>query len=639
MRIPILLAAAVTAFAASAQQLYNEPTFDQMERLITAVNAGASQAPQQQGPTFDQMAELIAAVRDSVLRQQQQGPTTNQMAELIQAVKGNAPLTNVTMEVEAQGARYLAMWDCATGLPLGDRASVEYRPGDMYLVGVASDDGVNYRPAPSNYVVGVASAEAETNKVYAADAYWYDGSEWRLVSYGPVADDLLEYGLREVVRMTGIHIGEENSKTQYVKGVWAETATPVQGGDKTIEIGVNAHATETADHNQAIAIGRDSLSVGAATVAVGPNSFAEGEQAVALGWRANAVGAHAVSVGSANAKLTNHEDYYKDGNVNSNSNLHVAGPYAVAIGFNDKATGTDSVAIGREALSSTNSTMAIGNRAAATAEGAVQIGTGTNSTPHTLQFEGITLARNGKPVGIEPDLQAAEPEAPSVGDDPDFDYVVSVSSGSVTTILPSDALEEGSTVALDCVGMRNYTVYLPNEPAVRAGLPIQLSFMLPDGIKHAEVGKSYTAGLPCRIVFEQPYSGLVVSTMTPLDDGYDWAPVVTNCSLVYHMTDGSFSSDGRSSLLGANLHCATAFQLVYPLDSSGGATTNTVDLLTAAPDADYIVGTLYGRAPGVYSQVPRDAAPLVDETHVPARVVYRTLGGETSFDIDIEVDH
>ena len=165
MRIPILLAAAVTAFAASAQQLYNEPTFDQMERLITAVNAGASQAPQQQGPTFDQMAELIAAVRDSVLRQQQQGPTTNQMTELIQAVKGNAPLTNVTMEVEAQGARYLAMWDCATGLPLGDRASVEYRPGDMYLVGVVSDDGVNYRPAPSSYVAGVASAEAETNKV------------------------------------------------------------------------------------------------------------------------------------------------------------------------------------------------------------------------------------------------------------------------------------------------------------------------------------------------------------------------------------------------------------------------------------------------------------------------------------------
>ena len=632
MRLLMFAVAVAAALAAPAQQMYHQPTYAQVERLIAAVNAGASQTPQQ-GPTFEQMADLITAVRESVLRQQQQGPTTNQMTELIQAVKGNAPLTNVTVEVEAQGARYLAMWDCATGLPLGDRASVEYRPGDMYLVGVVSDDGVNYRPAPSNYVVGVASAEAETNKVYAADAYWYDGSGWRLVSYGPLADNLIEYGLREVVRMTGIHIGEENSKTQYVKGVWAETATPVQGGDKTIEIGVNAHATETADHNQAIAIGRDSLSVGAATVAVGPNSFAEGEQAVALGWRANAVGAHAVSVGSANAKLTNHEDYYKDGNVNSNSNLHVAGPYAVAVGFNDKATGTDSVAIGREAMSSTNSAMAIGSRAAATAEGAVQIGTGTNSAPHTLKFEDVVIVKDGRVVGSAvPEPETVEPSAGAPGSDTDYD--VAVSPGALVTIMPSVPIPGGATIGIDCSGMRNYTVYCPNEPELREGLPVAMRFDLPDGTRHATPGPLWAAKLPVRYAVEQPYGGLVVITPTVLDDGYDWTPVVTNCSVAYNM-DGRFVCRGSSwSIQGQSLQCATAFTLSYPLADGG---TNTVSLITLPEGQPYYGGTLFGSAPSVECSLAAGETPEVTEYGVPAVLRYTTVNGTTEFSTTLDV--
>lgn len=432
----------------------------------------------------------------------------------------------------------------------------------------------------------------------------------------------------DVAAITGIHIGESTVKTQYVKGVWTVGATAES--DKTVEIGVNAHATETSGSSQSIAIGRDSLANGSAVVAVGPNSFAEGDQAVAVGWRANAVGAHSVSIGSAKKSG---ESYYKDGAVNPASDLQLAeGPYSVAIGYNDKANGNSSIAIGNEAKATINNATAVGKNAQATAEGAVQIGTGVNASAHTLKFEDVVVVKNGQVVGSAPDPQEADPVR---GATSDYDYMISVSPGSVTTLLPSGPLDGGSDMGVQCSGMRNYTVYLPNEPEVREGLPIGHGFNLPADVRYTALGPDWVSKLPCRIVVEQPYSRLVVFNTTEMDDGYDWTPVITNSCIAYHV-DGRFVCTNSWSVLGTSLHCAMEFKLSYPLQSPSGA-TNTVDLITVPSGQAYLVGSLWGRAPAIAYTIQSGEEPDISSDVVKAVLKYKTVNGYTEFPVTLDL--
>ena len=422
----------------------------------------------------------------------------------------------------------------------------------------------------------------------------------------------------DVAAITGIHIGESTVKTQYVKGVWT-TGAAVEA-DKTVEIGFNAHAMETNASNQSIAIGRDALSAGSATVAVGPNSFAEGAQSAAVGWRANAVGDHSVSIGSAKKSG---ENYYKDGVVNPDSDLQLAsGAYSVAIGFNDKATG--------------NSSMAIGKNASATAEGSAQLGTGTNAAPHTLKFEDVTIVKDGRVVGSAPDPQVV-PSVPGVASE----SVVSVSPGSMTTVLPDDPLDGGSEMYVECSGMRNYTLYLPNEPTVREGLPVNFGFELPEGTRHAVNGPAVVTRLPCRIVSEQPYGGLAVINATELDDGYDWTPVVTNCCIAYTAGGRFVCTNSTWSVQGMSLHCATGFTLSYPLQPPEGedtpTSTNTVDLLVTPAGQSFIPGTLYGSAPPLDYTVPAGEEPAASSGSFPAVLRYTTAHGTAEFAVTLDV--
>lgn len=82
--------------------------------------------------------------------------------------------------------RFLALWNCATGLAESNppESPYPYKAGDYFVVGTVSsaDPAVNYKPDGSSYTTGVASTTVETNEVSVNDTYFYDGSVWKLQS-------------------------------------------------------------------------------------------------------------------------------------------------------------------------------------------------------------------------------------------------------------------------------------------------------------------------------------------------------------------------------------------------------------------------------------------------------------------------
>ena len=87
--------------------------------------------------------------------------------------------------LEARG-RFLALWNCATGLPATNpqTSPYQYKSGDYYIVGtVASGSAANYKPDGSSYTTGIASTVVETAEVAVDDVYYYDGTNWKLSQY------------------------------------------------------------------------------------------------------------------------------------------------------------------------------------------------------------------------------------------------------------------------------------------------------------------------------------------------------------------------------------------------------------------------------------------------------------------------
>lgn len=82
--------------------------------------------------------------------------------------------------------RFLALWNCATGLAESNppESPYLYKAGDYFVVGTVSsaDPVVNYKPDGSSYTTGVASTTVETNEVSVNDTYFYDGTVWKLQS-------------------------------------------------------------------------------------------------------------------------------------------------------------------------------------------------------------------------------------------------------------------------------------------------------------------------------------------------------------------------------------------------------------------------------------------------------------------------
>lgn len=82
--------------------------------------------------------------------------------------------------------RFLAIWNCTTGLPTSEPASTpyEYKTGDYFRVGAVSNT-TNYMPNGSTYT-GVASTTeyTGTETLSTGAVFYYDGSVWRLQASG-----------------------------------------------------------------------------------------------------------------------------------------------------------------------------------------------------------------------------------------------------------------------------------------------------------------------------------------------------------------------------------------------------------------------------------------------------------------------
>lgn len=81
--------------------------------------------------------------------------------------------------------RFLSNWNSATGLPMTNpsESPYPYKSWDYFNVSnVAWLWGTNYRPDGSSYVIWQASTVVETDEVNVSDFYFYDGTNWLLLS-------------------------------------------------------------------------------------------------------------------------------------------------------------------------------------------------------------------------------------------------------------------------------------------------------------------------------------------------------------------------------------------------------------------------------------------------------------------------
>lgn len=121
------------------------------------------------------------------------GATSLQSSDVINTVDStatNKPLSanmgkELNDKIDNIGARgrFLALWNCATGLaetqPVASPYS--YKSGDYFIVGtVATSGNTNYKPSGSSYTANVPSTAVETNVVDSGDCYYYDGTYWNL---------------------------------------------------------------------------------------------------------------------------------------------------------------------------------------------------------------------------------------------------------------------------------------------------------------------------------------------------------------------------------------------------------------------------------------------------------------------------
>lgn len=92
------------------------------------------------------------------------------------------------IDVQPGGSRgrFLALWNCATGLAESNPpfSPYEYKTGDYFVVGAVSTatPAVNYKPDGTSYVTGTASTTVETGEVAVDDTYFFDGTSWKLQS-------------------------------------------------------------------------------------------------------------------------------------------------------------------------------------------------------------------------------------------------------------------------------------------------------------------------------------------------------------------------------------------------------------------------------------------------------------------------
>ena len=365
------------------------------------------------------------------------------------------------IDVQPGGSRgrFLALWNCATGLAESNPpiSPYEYKTGDYFIVGTVSSatPAVNYKPDGSSYTIGVASTTVETNEVSVDDTYFFDGTNWKLqsnsnksVTFANLAGDPYDNANLTTAlnaKANNTEVLRNKSTTAAGSFIDARAGTvsyPTTGESvsNTLIIGNGAYSSK-ADITKAIIIGDDansnynySLTIGCSSsitgdyaTAIGINSkayqysvslgyYAKATQqnSIAIGYNARATGLYSCSLGNgttcsgqrsltagyaANCTPNYSVSIGASASIGSNANNSVAFGYGASIGTDSSY----SIAIGTNSTINNycSNSVAIGRSATITQGGAcIQIGQGTNSTYGSTQIKNWTLLNS---IGIIPE--------------------------------------------------------------------------------------------------------------------------------------------------------------------------------------------------------------------------------------------
>lgn len=234
----------------------------------------------------------------------------------------------------------------------------------------------------------------------------------------------------------------------------------------------------------------------------------------------------------------------------------------IAIGQSSRALGINSIAIGSgtlhadqpelegtEAYADKDRAVAIGYDAKATAKQAIQVGDGVNDVATSFKVFDTWVVRDGK-VQAEVDSNAVEKISrdmlePKVV----LDWVdrIDVKSHAITTYAPTN----GPTEELEVTptGSRNYEIYFPNTPDMRASLPVSFDTDIEGEV--TKLGTWWTnriLRLPAKVAVKEPLPKTLILEVEEYDVGWDWTPVVTR----------AYETNGAVRVEGTNLHFTAA---------------------------------------------------------------------------------
>jgi hypothetical protein len=220
-----------------------------------------------------------------------------------------------------------------------------------------------------------------------------------------------------------------------------------------------------------------------------------------------------------------------------------------------------------------------------------------------------------------------------------YDNPIEINPGSTVTLLPQTNFTAGTELALAPAngGLRNYEVYVPNEPEVRSGLPMSLGMELPDGVRYTIInGIDQAHKLPCKITIKQPYSRFVLAEITEYNDGTDWSPIITKANLKWSGT--ALVANGTKLLEGTILHSGVSLKYAYPI-STGEIVTNGVTKAEYFSKQGIIQGSFYNHVSVIDFTPPEGQNPSpTGGTTVPITIIYETKCGKKPCVFTTELD-
>ena len=345
--------------------------------------------------------------------------------------------------------------------------------------------------------------------------------------------------------------------------------------------------------------------------------------------------AYSVAIGRASQALNQHSYSFGAYNTVSNAASATGSAVATAIGYGNINTNVYSTVIGMSS-----------DRRAENAKKGKSHGDGTfNIVAIAPKDNGVS--RGLSAVYINDDslqslVEAAVPNDTSVPVTDTLegaitaDYAeLTVALGSTVTLLPNESLANVDEVDLlsassDC---RNYTVWLPDEPNVRQGLPITVASGIPTNTVTVQTGETVIYKLPAEIEVVQPYAGLVKINTTVYDTGRDFSPVITNCFIEYDVFDNKFTCTNQNSFVGENLQGGTKLEISYPTEViiSGFHMWRTVTVYELSQPR--YAGVLYYQHLRYTNEVSVAGNPVYfgDEDSVDIEVKYTTVNGTGVF--------